>query len=37
MLYESENPFTLSVEVREALVGFNIGDTAAPRLSALHI
>ena len=37
MLYESENPSTLSVEVRETLVGFNIGDTAAPGLSALHI
>jgi hypothetical protein len=36
MLYASETPSTPSVEVRKALMEFRIGDTAAPKLSALQ-
>jgi len=36
MLYVSDTSFSPSAEVREALMGVHIGDTAAPGLSALQ-
>ena len=36
MLYVLDTPSTPFAEVREALMGFHIGDTAAPGLPALH-
>ncbi len=36
MLYVSDTPSTLSADIIEALMGFHIGDTAAPGLSALQ-
>ncbi len=36
MLFVSDIPSSPSVEVREALIGFHIGDIATPGLSALQ-
>jgi hypothetical protein len=36
MLYAMDTPSTPSAEVREALIGFWVGNTAAPRLSELQ-
>jgi hypothetical protein len=36
MIYDTDTPATPSAEIKEALVGFRVGDTAALGLSKLH-